>query len=71
MTNGTTRLRRTRTTTGMSMTELAIRANVAPSTLSLVERGKRPSRRTAEKIAAALGMAPHDLWENCDELRTY
>jgi transcriptional regulator with XRE-family HTH domain len=53
------------------MTALALKADVAPATLSLVERGKRPSRRTAEKIAAALGMEPASLWENCDELRPY
>lgn len=65
------KIRRIRLGLGVSMTELALRADVGPSTLSLVERGKRPSRRTAEKIAKALGIAPETLWEDFNALRRY
>ena len=37
-----------------SMSALALRAGIEPALLSLVERGKRPCRRTAVRIAAAL-----------------
>ena len=53
------------------MTALALRANVSPSTLSLVERGKRPSRRTADRIAAALALAPWAVWKDYDGFRPY
>lgn len=66
-----TKLRRIRIGLGLSMTELALRADVSPATLSLVERGKRPSRRTAERIAAAMGVNPAILWEDFDGLRPY
>jgi transcriptional regulator with XRE-family HTH domain len=66
-----TELRRMREGMKISMTELALRADVGLSTLSLVERGKRPSRRTAERIAEALNVDPTGLWQDFDELRRY
>ena len=66
-----TELRRIRSRQGLSMTALALRANVSPSTLSLVERGKRPSRRTADRIAAALALAPWAVWKDYDGFRPY
>ena len=66
-----TKLRNKRHEIGISMIELALRADVSPSTLALVERGKRPSRRTAVKIADTLATDPRDLWHDFDELRAY
>lgn len=45
----------------LSQVELAIRAGVHPSTVSLVERGVAASDETIEKLAAALGMRPEEL----------
>ena len=56
---------------GISMTAFALKAGVGPSTLSLVERGKRPNRRTAEKIASALKLPPTSLWEDFEMFRRY
>ena len=66
-----TRLRKIRMGSGISMTDLALKADVAPSTLSLIERGKRPSLRTATRIAEALNVDVALLWENHCNLRSY
>lgn len=51
---------------GMSARRLAEQSGVAPSTIRAIERGHRkaaPRYDTMEKLAEALGMAPHDiLW---------
>lgn len=48
----------------LSQTELAMQAEVAPSTISKLERGlHRPQPRIARKIAAALGVDPDDIDE--------
>lgn len=46
---------------GLSQLELALLADVSLNTVSLAERSGRMSPRTAERIAAALGLAPEQL----------
>lgn len=58
-------LRRVRTEAGMSQTELAKRAFVAPSLLCKIEAAQRvPSRELADELDAAFGTAGHfaRLW---------
>lgn len=64
-----TRVRERRKQRGLSLLELALRSGVAPSTLSLVERGKRCTQETASRIAAVLNTEPRTLWPDFDTLR--
>lgn len=66
-----TTLRKMRLRTGESMSALALRAGLEPALLSLVERGKRPCRRTADKLAAALNVEPERLWPNYRTFRDH
>lgn len=65
------RIRTLRKQQGLSMTGLAIRSGIEPSMLSLIERGKRPSKPTARRLAKALGVEPHLLWPEYEALRDY
>jgi transcriptional regulator with XRE-family HTH domain len=67
--NGMSALRELRQKTGESMSAVALRAGVEPALLSLVERGKRPCRRTAERIAAALNVKPERVWPDFKTFR--
>jgi transcriptional regulator with XRE-family HTH domain len=50
-----------RTIAGLSQKELAKRADIDPSHISLIEKGKRkPTLRTLERLIRALDI-PHDL----------
>lgn len=69
--NKETALRRMRRRRGMSMTALALMAGTEPAMLSLIERGKRPSRRTAERLAGALGLDPLIIWPEFESFRRY
>ena len=60
------RLREIRTRRGMTLSALAIMADVEPSLLSLVERGKRASPRTASKLAGALGLPVKNVFPNLE-----
>lgn len=64
-----TKVRARRKEVGLSLLELALRSGVAPSTLSLVERGKRCTQDTAQRVAAILGVDPHILWPDFESLR--
>ena len=57
-----TLLRELRKKTGKSGNTFAIENGIEPATLSLVERGKRPCKRTANRLAAALGIKPEKLF---------
>lgn len=46
----------------LSRERLARLADVSTSTVQMIEGGWRCSEPTAEKIAAALGVTPADLW---------
>ena len=48
--------------TGKSLTAFAIGIGMEPATLSLIERGKRPCKRNADKLAGALGVKPEKLF---------
>ena len=48
---------------GVSQSELADRTGIHPSAVSMMlKRQSRPQHRTVARIAAALGLAPADLW---------
>lgn len=64
-------LRETREKAGLTMTDLALEAGIEPSLLCLYEKGKRPNRRNAERVAAALGVNPREVFSDFDELRKY
>ena len=64
-------IRAVRTKSGESLQSLALRAGMEPSHLSLVERGKSCNRRTADKIATALGVSPKLLWAQYEHLRQF
>lgn len=46
----------------ISLSDIARSLDVTPSTVSIVSRGFRRSRRVERAIADALGQAPEDLW---------
>lgn len=49
---------------GLSQARLAEAADLSVRTMWRLERrGDQPTRRTARKLAAALGVAPEDLFE--------
>ena len=62
-------VRKLRQKTGKSLNAFAIEVGIEPATLSLIERGKRPCRRTADKLAAALNAKPEKLFPGYDTLR--
>lgn len=57
----TSPLRTARERAGLSQVALAARAGCAPSTVSLVERGARLSRRMARRFSDVLGVPLDDL----------
>lgn len=62
------KVREIRSQRDLSGNELALLAGIQPGHLSLIERGQRPSKQTADKIASALQMSGQDLW--ADEYAT-
>ena len=63
------KLRELRSRKGYTLTALALAAGVEPSMLSLIERGKRPAKRTADRLAAVLKVAPASLWPEYQSFR--
>jgi transcriptional regulator with XRE-family HTH domain len=62
-------IRVVRTAQGLNRRELAERSGVSYPYLSEIEAGKKtPSPGRVEEIAAALGVAPHELWRYGEEL---
>ena len=60
------RLRRARRGRALSQQDLSAATGVAQATLSDLERGKRGARAsTVRKLAAALGVEPRELMEEC------
>jgi transcriptional regulator with XRE-family HTH domain len=58
----TSHLRELRDHASLSQEELAERAGVSRATIADLERGKRsPQPKTRRKLAAALGVEPHQL----------
>ena len=53
---------------GLTQVELGIRADLNRSTVAQIECGQRPSRRTAERLAAVLDVDPVTIWPNFNEL---
>lgn len=47
---------------GESLSSIARQLDVAPTTVSIVSRGFRRSRRIEQAIATALGCSPAQLW---------
>lgn len=47
---------------GLSLSAIARELEVAPTSVSIVSRGIRRSRRIEEAIASAIGCAPEELW---------
>lgn len=62
-------LRAERMNQGLTLTALALAAQVEPSMLSLIERGKRPAKRTADKLAAVLRVNAENIWPEYHTLR--
>ena len=60
-----------RTNAGLSQTSLAIQAGLNPAVLNRVERGVRPSKQTAQKIAQALNVTPETLFRDYASYRAY
>jgi transcriptional regulator with XRE-family HTH domain len=58
------RIRALRMRAGLSQEDLAESAEISVDFVSLVERGiNAPSFETLERLAAALGVAPRDLFD--------
>lgn len=57
-----TLIRAERRRRGWSQLDLALRAGVDTATIGGIERGtiRRPTRRTLERLAAALGLPPRE-----------
>ncbi len=64
-----TLIRELRKKTGKSLNSFAIEIGLEPALLSLVERGKRPCKRTANRLAAALGIKPEKLFPEYNSFR--
>ena len=64
-----TKLRKLRKQRGKTMTALAIECRVEPSTLCLIEQGKRPSLENARFLARALGVDPTEIWPDFSSFR--
>ncbi|MEZ5696247.1 MAG: helix-turn-helix domain-containing protein [Sphingomonadaceae bacterium] len=47
---------------GLSLSSIARDLDVAPTTVSIVSRGFRRSRRIEQAIATAVGCSPAQLW---------
>ncbi|MGB9662081.1 MAG: helix-turn-helix domain-containing protein [Moorellaceae bacterium] len=63
------RLKETRESLGLTQSGLAARAGVSPSLIGQIEAGKvRPSLKTVEKLAQALGVSPCSLLVNRNQL---
>ena len=57
-------MRALRNTSGLTQVELAERLDIAPETMSRIERGRlRPSTDLVARLASALGVAPGALFE--------
>lgn len=64
-------VRKLREKSGETLNALALRTGIEPSLLSLIERGKHPSLRNAERIAKALKADPRELWTDYETLRKW
>ncbi|RZJ19393.1 MAG: hypothetical protein EON91_01525 [Brevundimonas sp.] len=49
---------------GLTLSDIARSLDVTPSTVSIVSRGHRRSRRIEQAIADALGSSPAQIWPN-------
>lgn len=47
---------------GLSMTDIARRLDVTPTTVCMVSRGAGRSRRVEQAIADAIGFGQHEIW---------
>lgn len=57
------RLKQLRTSRGLPIIAVSVRAGVGPGTIVAVERhGHTPRPETKEKIAAALGVEVREIW---------
>ena len=61
-----TPLRQRRQRLGLKQIDLALKAGVNPSAVNRYEKGCRPNRETAAKLARALDCAVGDLFPNTD-----
>ena len=66
---GISELRSLRSGKGYTLTALALTAGIEPSMLSLIERGKRPAQRTADKLASVLNVTPVSIWPEYQTFR--
>ena len=60
------RIRRIRKLRGLSQEALAANGGVATKTVSRAENGRNVSRRSIERIAAALGVPPGNFYDEAD-----
>lgn len=65
------RLRTLRKKTGEGMNAFALRIGMEPALLSWIERGKRPCKRNALRIAKGLNVDPRQVWEDFDTFRKW
>jgi transcriptional regulator with XRE-family HTH domain len=66
-----TLLRTRRLERGVTMTSLAINAQIPVSALSRIEAGARCSQATAAKLAKALGVTVQEIFPNYSTLRPF
>lgn len=55
--------RDTRKAAGLKLAEVAEKAGLSTSMVSMVENGLRPSPKTGRKLAAVFGRDPGEFWE--------
>lgn len=55
-------LKQIREEKSLTQLQLALAAGTSREMISLLEHGKRPEQRTADKVAAALGVEPSAIW---------
>lgn len=63
-------IKRLRKAKGLSQRQLAYRAGVEPATMNSYEAGKHPNQPNARKVAAALKIAPEELFPEFQSYRS-
>ncbi len=64
-------LRENRKKIGVTLTEIALRAELTPTQVSIIERGCRCSQPTARRLADAMGEPVERLFPDYEKLRSW
>lgn len=62
-------LRERRKIAGFSLLGFALITATEPAMLSMIERGKRCTQKTAKRLAKALKTDPRSIWPDFDTMR--